>query len=750
MKWFSSRLFKESARTTRILNILYIIIAVIAAVSGPAYRMYLHRMGYELEGTLLRPDYFTSLLFWVVIIFNVAEIMRLFSYHFSRKASDFYHALPFTRHCFVITNVTLILLRDALAIGLALIFKVAFLKFDGTSVFPMTFPLVAFIYLMVVSLMVLSAMLVAISLSGTLVFAIVLGFLVLLLPRFVYMITLFFIGDMSGVMSTGFIPYFSERYNIIFHYMLNFGRGTINVYEGYNAAGILVSLGVALLTGIAAMVLFIRRKSEYAESAVPGAKTDFMMHILVTLVTALPMIGFGITSSETDVVVVLCILSLIFFTVYGLYRRKGVKGFFKTLPRLLAVAVICLIYAGFIAGVSYSVKNVEIKAENVKAVQIYYDDDGNMYVDDTSVYESYTGVAHHDVEYTDEEIIKLCVKGYNRRADSTNNMSDRYHYSTAYTVRFIMDDGKEYIRVITLAEDPSNRTGADTDEVTRLNELVLKDKERIRFDSSLPENELYSSIFESDERNQRIVEIFENEFKELSEKERIEINRENSYGMYGYGVYEGYDDSHYESEYESEYDSVNISFETYYNKTVPTRYFINLSKKTMPKTYKYYVESVIAEKKEALSTVNEFINSGEEGHSSISFGFNEDGTNYDYSVVFDRHGTFIHATLYIYEYEAGVATEGDAEEYVEDNYKETAYEIEDERAVEALKMFAKTYTLAKQDGHIDTFVDAEFYSSESLKEKTASDIPVTIDKAALKAAEDYFIKNGTDVSGDYY
>ena len=731
MSWFSSRLFKESARTTRIMNILYIIVAIAAGCYVPVFMYYIRSNHYDGGNLLLRPQIMTDILFWVVLIFNIMEIMKLFSFHFSRKGSDFYHALPFTRQCFYFTNVSLVLIRDAIAIALSLGIQAILYKVLDVAVYDISFVFWGFAEMMVVSMMVITALMIAISLSGTALFAGVFGMLILVFPRFLYMATLHFISDMSRVLPSYFVPYFSTKYNIFFNCILRSFNGSINVYEGYNIPGFIVSLILALAMGCIGMMLFVNRKSEYAESAVPGHATDVLVHLMVTLAAALPMTGLFLLS-DNEFAVTLGVASVIFFAVYAAYRRKGVKGFVKTLPRLLTVGVICLIYAGVISGVSYSATRKEIKAENVKGVQIYYGGEGETWVDDLSSHLDYDEVAHHDVVYTDDEVIGLCVKGYNRLTDAESSYE---RAGAEYTVRFIMNDGSEVIRNILLTSNNGYMSESSVkDEVTILNELVVKDKARIEFACSIPEDGLYADIFESKERNRRIVEIFEEEFSKLPEEKKLKVTDNTSYEGDDFEV----------SGYESE---ITVNFETYYNKTVPTYYRVLVTKKLLPETYKYYTESIIAEKQETVNRIHDMATGGEEGSMWADFVIVKDGVSYNYTLSYNKHDIYSDASMYVFARRISPASDGDAsyeDEYEESIVMDKTYSITGDKASEGAKLFVEAYSVSKANESFDTVFNGSYYSVRDYRDSEINGVPVNIDSSALEKAEKYFMENADE------
>ena len=729
MKYFSKHLLKESDRRTRIPSILYLVIAIGFACFTPVFRIIQRKTEMLNGGSLLMYEQFMGRLFWVVVVCNIFLVIKLYSYNFSRKGSDFYHALPFTRQCVFLTNYVLLIVRNVFIIGISLLAEALIIKIDGVDRFDPMFILYAFIHLMVVALMVISAYMIAVSLSGTIGFAVVLGLLILVFPRFVYMLTLYFISSLTIAFNPNYVVYFSRQWNVFIDMGIKNMTNNLMVYNEFFVPGILCSVFIAIAEGICGLVLFMNRKSEYAECHVPGPKTDFVVHILVTLTMAFPtttmIISEGFGEGEP---LVLGSIAIILFLVYSANRRKGIKGFLKVLPRLGVVALLCLIYTGLINGMTHSVLAEEIESGDVEKVQILYDN-GAIWYDTEGVYDEYGSIAHHDICYTDKDIINLAIKGYNRSLDDAANETHTAN-STTYDVRFYLKDGTSVVRTITLyspiMHGYSGDSNSNEDESYRLNELVNNSKELQEFYRTLPE-ELYTFIFKDNSKNDEIAKLFKEEYEKLSDAEKGKVIR----SMYS-SAYDYYTEEEPETN-ENEIYNFSVEFSTYYN-LIPLSCNVVINEDLMPKTYEYCVNNYLKEKCEELERISKAVNDDKNMNANFEFSYTDEvGTYYYISFYYNKYDDYKDAGLnyswsateYATNSEA-VVDEGDGgDEYIE---------IDVEYANEATKKFLESFKYSANISEIDveTSLYASGYDNEDSRTMTVDGIPVEVDEAALE------------------
>ncbi len=347
---FSSRLYFEGLRQTKLIGIISFVIFTIQTLAipiGKVVEYFTFNYATVAEGigfTEINPMLYT-------MIYIVAPLfpLSLFSFLNKRKASDFYHSVSDTRLCLFISFFAAICTWI-----IALCTLTTLIGLITNSLFPQLFTinhlnvwLTAF-NILAASLYSASAVTLAMTLTGTLVTNIAVAGLILIFPDYLlYMFNTMVLSNLP------FIPRNSGSGKFL---PVGFRGMSYNGDHSFTSIeGAVITLILAVLLAALAMIIFKLRKSESAGSPAlnkylqAGIRISFCMFICIFACGGIFTLTKGIeyvTGTDIFVLVMIYITALLVYFLYEIITTKRFKSIVKTLPTLLIVValnVICVI-----------------------------------------------------------------------------------------------------------------------------------------------------------------------------------------------------------------------------------------------------------------------------------------------------------------------------------------------------------------------------------------------------------------------
>jgi len=342
----------------------------------------------------------------------VAPIMTLivFSGFNKRKYSDFYHALPYTRLCLFLsyTGAVLTWIFGILLLcgGVSVLTRCMF-----TQMYVLSFAGWADILLSlaVMILMVVAAVLLGCSFTGTLLANITASGLILFLPRFVItMLTSTIATKLPFIAEEHFLSILSPQYNILIYYYGNMAIYANSTSLSGNLQCDLYSLFVALVMGILAAVLFVRRKSEAAAQSAPRRSIQAGIRIALTLVLSLGATCILLTDGPQTIVATLYIFAVLIYFIYELISTRKWKNLLRSIPALSVVLLLNLVFAGLVLGTMHFSSAFRPNAGEITSVR-FVQDSASMYTNPNALGEeeagNYADRAVRDITIEDPKII---------------------------------------------------------------------------------------------------------------------------------------------------------------------------------------------------------------------------------------------------------------------------------------------------------------------------------------------------------
>lgn len=430
-KPFSVGLYIEGLRQLRIVGILGVILLfgsslVLNVSTALNYRN--QATLYPDESVILYPmDGIDTMPFLLFVFCAFAPIMTwmLFRFMNKRNSSDFMFAIPSTRPSIccsylgaIMTWITAMILAGLIGVLLPAAIFSNYLNIMYDTIFQFAFS--TFIY----SLQVISAVLIAMSITGTFFSNVILSIMLLFGPRLLIFMLL-------GVQEN--IPLLCNNSDSLFllknsiNPITGFVFGIVfGVLEGcsvnslfYTAAPMIYSAVLSVIYLLLAAFFFQRRKSETAGKSAPNPILQAIYRIAITMLycIAVAVIILSECDDVTDEmifgIIVAYLIAVALYFLFELVMTKSLRKMWKAAPGLLIVLVLNGVT---IFGMRAAIQNVyqfQPTAEQVESISFVQQDFGNG---DYIYYSDYVQNKYADA-ITDKGLISSILQ--NLKEDTT-------------------------------------------------------------------------------------------------------------------------------------------------------------------------------------------------------------------------------------------------------------------------------------------------------------------------------------------
>lgn len=595
-KLFDAKIYLEGLRQTRVSGLFLLVAMVFGSALMPlSFYVDFLRSGYGYSNYVSDISEFAPLLGFFMFLGPILLTMQLFSFLNKRNGSDFYHALPCTRSCLLISFSLSIVTWLASTILMTVLVNGILYMLCPTVVTSWTFIPFSFLTYFCGSLLVLAVMLIAKSLTGTALSNIVVAGLIGFGPRLFLLIFLSVIFELVPILNMDSMGFFmNTAYNIPVHSVVESFLG----YTETNDSVFLLSLISTLVLAAAyfgiALVLFQRRKSEIAHNSAPNKVIQHVIRCLITIPLTL-LIPIEILLYDAidlyQIIVILFIAAIIYFG-YELLSTKKAKNLLQALPVFAVVILFDILF-----GVAlYGTKEAYLAVPDISEIQAV-----SIGVENKDYgYEHYNLLLTEDHMFEDEDLIQIVWDSWTQTVeDVRNNQYSRklyYDYDNAYYYSYPVSIQKENGSVVSrnllftfaTLERIYAIHEADTGYQEKLVQLPAKNKiQQIEF----------ANVSDQKAKDE-IWEIFCEEYAALSYEEKLLTN--------GIGTF--YVDTKWN---DTSLDKINFSVYGYMGLTA---YQVNysLSAKT-PRAYQAYIEAVNQENEAQVKLFWEEVKAMENG-----------------------------------------------------------------------------------------------------------------------------------------
>ena len=342
-KWFHIGLWKEGMKQLRLIGFFSMLILALCAVLPPVGEA-LALQKNNFDPSIRTMDYTDNPAIFLIFCI-AAPLMMLTLFHFlnKRNASDCYHAMPHTRICLYVSYLAAVLtwvVVLTLVSGGLFMLTCACLHQNFVLLYASVWQ--SMLYVFVASFLVVSAIGIAMSITGTVFTNLILSGLILFLPRIAILLICNGISN-APMMVTTDLPFLLQSTcnlvtNLIFMAFTN--SGLLIGSQFYWS--VLYTAGLALLYLILGTFLFQKRKSETTGQSAPNRRLQAIYRIILVMAYCLPVCVWIVDSEVTPIsgfeVFVLYLIAVLIYFFYELLTTKKIKQTLRTAPGLLLVA----------------------------------------------------------------------------------------------------------------------------------------------------------------------------------------------------------------------------------------------------------------------------------------------------------------------------------------------------------------------------------------------------------------------------
>lgn len=579
-KLFDGKIYLEGLRQTKVMGLFLLIATVVGNALFPLNEFVEYLSYFHGDQTAYLVDLGTFTPFLIVFLFlaPIMLSMHLFSFLNKRNGSDFYHALPCTRTCLLVSfSMSIVTWLASTILLTALVNAFLYTICPSTYINWAFIPYNFFTYFCG-SLLVLSVMLIAKSMTGTGISNIVVAALIGFGPRALAMIFVSVLTDIMPILDVNSMGFFmNTAYNIPVNFVL--GMDMVDETSFTFIPGMIATAALALAYFVIAWLLFKRRKSETAQKSAPNKVMQHVIRCLITIPITL-IIPISIVQDEYigfySIIVILFVAAIIYFG-YELLSTRKAKNLLYALPVFAVVILFDILFGAALIGARQMALNVPEVSE-IKAVSVSWKQD------DYGFYKHYNELLlTEELFVEDEALIQMVNEALNNTVqdievgDYYNKLYGSYDKVTyySYPVSIRKQNGSVMKRNVLFRYDELDEILAAYEQDAAYQEKLVQLPDRKSIQDIFLFNSYYNTIDQA--VTEEIWEIFCEEYEALAYEEKLLTN----------GIGDFYENSDWD---DTSLTKLPIQVYGYWGvQSYQVTY--SISAKT-PKTYQAYMEAI--------------------------------------------------------------------------------------------------------------------------------------------------------------
>ncbi len=428
-KLFDKNVFLEDLRQLRGINVVCGVILLLQALLVPLY-LYIDarsNSSYYYDYTISMDLYEASILVVLIAIIMPVMINNMFEFIDKRNSSDFYHSLPVRRETMYITHILAVVVSCLVLYIVPVLIEWGLLSAMSCVELSTNYVLYEFADVFTIGLLLSAAVIVSKCVCGTRFGVMAVFVMILFLPR-AYLI---YIREMvEEIYSYVLLGY---GHNIFWDQSWNLLFGIFDDVKSLRS--IIYTLILSLIYFAIGGALFIRRKSEKAESVAISSKLQLAFRVLpaltfsmlpLTVLFELVHYDSFIDSEDLVSLFVLYVMAVVVYFLYEILTTRKLSSVIKAAPGLLVLVIGNIALFGVVEGYGAYQAGLGMDADKVESISFMTRDYSYNY-DTTGVFGDpsygYFDRFLTEIEFTDEEIIDSVVeslKGTPELIDSSN------------------------------------------------------------------------------------------------------------------------------------------------------------------------------------------------------------------------------------------------------------------------------------------------------------------------------------------
>lgn len=545
---FDKGLYFEGLRQSRVVGILSIVLTIVAEflVFSANVITIIESKNNEIEfgnqvANILLDN---PLMAFIAVVDGFLLPLFLFSFLNKRNQSDFYHSIPHKRTTIMTSflsaaltwQIINIFASTAIAVFLYAVVLGSYYTISILSFF------IAAISIFIMSLLVTSATLVAMSITGTTLMNFLVSLLILFVPRYIITIITLIFESIPFVDSSCLVFPFGN-YNIFFNVFTLGGEDLVLYYD----FGIIYTFCLAVLYLALAFVLFNKRNSEAAGLSAPSPFMQGVFRVLVTFVISIiptwalteELLSFENSIDAETILgfVTLYIIAIIAFFVFELITTKTAKNIIRIIPSLGIVLLLNVAFAGIQVALYNGTCSSIPEASEIKGINIIESHQMSDYFD-SDVGVNYLEKKTENIEFSGSEITELIAStlSSNIKEFKSSGFIDSEKHNTARYINIHLKN-RTIHRILYFTNEDSDKLDA----------FIMKNKEYKNVYFDFPDSnraDTYVSInnfYMSNEEAKELYKTVQKEIKTMDDSSWISTvrNMNDSY-YYNYNDQECY------------------------------------------------------------------------------------------------------------------------------------------------------------------------------------------------------------------
>ncbi len=507
-KIFSKGLYVEGIRQLRVVGIIFLAALLLIGLAVPViqyinYLDYVARFPDELDSYTPQVMNFIEMCPMICAIALAASpifTFMLYSAFNKRSASDFYHALPYTRICMFNSFTAAIF---TWLIGLSLIYGGAtvatYALMPKVFIVNLTGTFDTLLTMVSLSMMLVFGIIAAMSLTGTPIANITCAGLLLFLPRLLITLVTLVMGEIAPIIE-GHYGFFGTEYNSLVNLVAQiFFYGDDDFYL-HNIASDIYSIFIALVYAVLAAILFCRRNSETSGHAATGKKMHHFIRICVGFVVSSIVTCAAISDLELSIVIVFYIVAIIIYFAYELITQKTFRTIPSTLPGLAILVGLNIAIAAACFGCAAYVHSYEPANEDVDA--IYIENSTDNYFRHSIPFATYADEKAAKIKIDDRDAITIAaaaLRTNNERSKNGNFHSFRYNNQDNFNYKEEIEEQYTQITIVYVSNG-----------IKRTRNIYMNMDNYTRMMDHIQSNDAYKAPFyEIPDAVSRTIQIFE-------------------------------------------------------------------------------------------------------------------------------------------------------------------------------------------------------------------------------------------------
>ncbi|MBE6903553.1 MAG: ABC transporter permease [Ruminococcaceae bacterium] len=554
--FFDYKLFRDAFNQLKLPGILFTVLATAISILPP----FVSIMNYldSAENVSAHTIDFAELSPYLVFFMFLAPFVlssNIFGFLNKRKASDFYHSIPNTRSSIFISFSSAVLSWLLIMIVCAVCASALFYTISPADTLSTFFIFGNILFFFVGSLLVFSATVLAMSITGTLLSNFILTGLVMFFPRFIIMLFSFVVNRLTLITTSSDLSFFTNsKVNIPFNTIYGFLFVDADSIIFFELPSLIYTFVVAVIYLAIACLLFNKRKSETAQKSAPNKTLQHIYRCLLTipLSLAIPVTFLLEKNIDSSTFISACIIALgclIIYFSYELICTKSFKALLAAAPVLLAIVMFDVIFAFSALLTQQNVLSFQPTAQEIKGVYLFNEDKNQLIKKP-----SYNQMLLQGLKIEDEQLNEIVSKSLKNtvQAVENDNLQDLYIDCISRKVTVQTKNNKKERRLIFFTAEDSKR----------LTDIISAQEKYQKAVSSLPTinsetNISFGGETLTKEQKNKLWELYSKEFNALDTSMQALHNYSNTFSSpenliilnYGLGVNGYYNMKSYYSEF---------------------------------------------------------------------------------------------------------------------------------------------------------------------------------------------------------